>query len=798
MVRLLLISMLIAHLCCGSVQAEDQPTPPVPESYPGLSEVFPRASALTEQINAAQQRLQQSAATAPLHSLLEEERQRYSSLQQQLASYGPVENWYFDRQMEVSSQLKSLDSALKGVQQRISNQLKASDQLHLELQTQKNYWHNWRKHLQASDVDLPRDIFKGVQEQIATTLKLAEKHNQPLVELQKRVLTIQEEVQEQIGLLETALKQLRKNLLQRSGHSMFHGAYWAQFTPELWQSAQQEARISLQVREDFYRQNALLIGLQILFSGAVTYLIYRYRSTIAQSNRWQILADHALATGLFASIAFLSFFYQGVPALFRLLLAGIGLLSAVQLSIGLLKNRVFSVYLYSFSLLALLTLALRLSGLPLPYYRAYLVFLCLSLLTFWLLLCRQLTAAEKPRGLSMLRLIGVLLLGSLITNLAGYVSLSFRLLESSLESVVVILFAALAYQIGLGGVAFLLSRISAGRSGIVARFGQDFQRRFERIFLLLLVGYSCLYLTAVWGLYSTPGKAWEALTGFSWSIANYQLSLAIILQVVLVFYLTLELSWLLQIILDRQLFDRRQYDRGVRDAVKKLLHYTLVLIGFLLAAGVAGFELRNFMVLAGAFGIGIGFGLQDIVNNFLSGIILLFERPIKVGDGVLVDGEYGTVLRIGLRSTVVETLDQAELIVPNSQLISQKLTNWTLSTRRVRVMIPVGVAYGSNLELVLKVLAAAGEQHPDVLAYPQPSPIFVQFGESSLDFELRVWISDVDKRPRVKSELLLYIDQRFRQAGVEIPFPQRDLHLRTVAPGSLFPDARASEHTDDP
>ena len=224
----------------------------------------------------------------------------------------------------------------------------------------------------------------------------------------------------------------------------------------------------------------------------------------------------------------------------------------------------------------------------------------------------------------------------------------------------------------------------------------------------------------------------------------------------------------------------------------------LVLIGFVLAAGTAGFELQNFLVLAGAFGIGIGFGLQDIVNNFISGIILLFERPIKVGDGILIDGDYGMVIRIGLRSTVVETLDQAELIVPNSQIVSQKVTNWTLSTRRVRLVIPIGVAYGSNLELVMQILTDAGEQHPDVLDDPKPSPIFVQFGESSLDFELRVWISDIDKRPRVKSQLLLYIDQRFREAAVEIPFPQRDLHLRSAFSGAVALASPAETPTEKP
>jgi len=195
---------------------------------------------------------------------------------------------------------------------------------------------------------------------------------------------------------------------------------------------------------------------------------------------------------------------------------------------------------------------------------------------------------------------------------------------------------------------------------------------------------------------------------------------------------------------------------------------------------VLGMSLQNFVVVLGALGVGIGFGLQDIVNNFLSGIIMLFERPVKVGDGILVDGEYGTVKYIGLRSTIVETLDQSELIVPNAHMISQKVTNWTLSSRRVRVVMPVGVAYGSEVPLVMTILAEVAGAHQEVLADPEPTAIFVAFGESSLDFELRVWIDNIDGRPRIKSELLLQIDARFRAAGVEIPFPQRDLHVRSV------------------
>ncbi|MBE0598188.1 MAG: mechanosensitive ion channel, partial [Desulfuromonadales bacterium] len=147
---------------------------------------------------------------------------------------------------------------------------------------------------------------------------------------------------------------------------------------------------------------------------------------------------------------------------------------------------------------------------------------------------------------------------------------------------------------------------------------------------------------------------------------------------------------------------------------------------------------------------------------------------------LVVDGDWGRVISIGLRSTVIETFDGSELIVPNSLLISEKVTNWTLTTTKARVVMPVGVAYGSDLEVVLRILKEVSGSHPLVLAEPGPSPIFVGFGDSSLDFELRCWIADVDKRLIVRSDLGQLIDRRFREEGVEIPFPQRDLHLRSV------------------
>jgi small-conductance mechanosensitive channel len=194
-----------------------------------------------------------------------------------------------------------------------------------------------------------------------------------------------------------------------------------------------------------------------------------------------------------------------------------------------------------------------------------------------------------------------------------------------------------------------------------------------------------------------------------------------------------------------------------------------------------GFELKNITIIGGALGVGIGFGMQAIVNNFVSGLILLFERPIKVGDVIqLGDGQRGRVTNLGLRATTVQTFDKAEVVVPNGDLIASQVTNWTLGDRSMRLIIPVGVAYGSDVEAVIRVLMTVAEENERVLKEPKPMALFLNFGDSSLDFELRVWIADFNDRRIIQSDLIRQIDRCFREEEIEIPFPQRDLHLRSV------------------
>jgi small-conductance mechanosensitive channel len=235
-------------------------------------------------------------------------------------------------------------------------------------------------------------------------------------------------------------------------------------------------------------------------------------------------------------------------------------------------------------------------------------------------------------------------------------------------------------------------------------------------------------------------------------------------------------------LLEEDVYPRLTLPRGIPYALSSLLHYVLITLGFFVALATMGLELTRVSVVAGALGVGIGFGLQNIVNNFVSGLILLFERPVQVGDTVQIGEVLGEVRRIGIRASTVRTFEGAEVILPNSELISQAVTNWTLSDRLRRIDVNVGVAYGTDPEVVLKLLADVALGREKILETPTPAALFVGFGESSLDFQLRAWTDRFDEWLRIRSDLAVAVHQALHEAGIALPFPQRDVHLSPLVP----------------
>ncbi|MBD2319755.1 mechanosensitive ion channel family protein [Phormidium tenue] len=220
-------------------------------------------------------------------------------------------------------------------------------------------------------------------------------------------------------------------------------------------------------------------------------------------------------------------------------------------------------------------------------------------------------------------------------------------------------------------------------------------------------------------------------------------------------------------------------NRGAQEAIAVIVQYTLIFIGTLVLLQIWGLDLSSLTILASALSIGLGIGLQNIAKNFGSGLILVFERPIQVGDFIEVGDLNGTVERIGARSTEIRTLDRVSIIVPNSRFLDSEVINWSHGNPISRLHLPLGVAYGSDPQQVRTVLIESASGHPKVLASPAPSLLFKGFGDSSLDFELLVWTAEPDKQFLLKSDLYFLIYEVLNQNQIEIPFPQRDLHLRS-------------------
>ena len=239
-----------------------------------------------------------------------------------------------------------------------------------------------------------------------------------------------------------------------------------------------------------------------------------------------------------------------------------------------------------------------------------------------------------------------------------------------------------------------------------------------------------------------------------------------------------------------QVLGRTGMEVGVQEALATSLSYVFLAVGLLIALELVGIDLSTLAIIAGALSIGIGFGLQNIANNFISGLIILMERPIKVGDRIEIGGTHGRVVRISARSTAVRTNDNIDIIVPNAELISDRVTNWSQKDRRVRFRVPVGVAYGTDVDRALKLMEEAAGQIPEVLASPAPSARFMSFGDSSLDLELRIWtVKRLHRRGAIISDINRAIYYRFLEHGIQIPFPQRDLHIKSWPQGGPYPPA---------
>ncbi len=262
------------------------------------------------------------------------------------------------------------------------------------------------------------------------------------------------------------------------------------------------------------------------------------------------------------------------------------------------------------------------------------------------------------------------------------------------------------------------------------------------------------------------------------SIGSLTFSLwSIILFVIIIVFSTF-LSKVIQIFLQDEVLVKANLGRGFPETISMLVKYLIVGVGYFVAISSLGFEMSQLTIIFGALSVGIGFGLQNIFNNLVSGLILIFSRPIRIDDTIEINNMIGRVNSIGIRSSNVRTFDGAEVIIPNGNLISNEVINWTLSDQRKRIEVMIGVAYGSDIQQVSDLLKTILQENKQVIEAPEPLVLFDEFGDSSLNFKLLFWTDNFGDWMRVKSDVLFEINDVFAKENIEIPFPQRDIHMR--------------------
>jgi potassium-dependent mechanosensitive channel len=374
--------------------------------------------------------------------------------------------------------------------------------------------------------------------------------------------------------------------------------------------------------------------------------------------------------------------------------------------------------------------------------------------------------------------IGLLAIG-IGANISGFLNLSGLILNGVLYSMYSLLLVA-------AGVVLLDEIVSVGLKTKTVRRLHVIQNH-EQLIRARLTGMLKLTGVLVWLSSSLANfNLWMPLASVvlrelkrDWTVGTLTITLGSVFGLVLTVWLAALLSRLIRALLDEDILPRTELRVGVQSTISTLVYYALILIGIFFAASVVGMRWETLTIVLGAISVGIGFGLQSLVNNLISGLILMFERPLNVGDKIEFGARFGTLMKIGLRASTVRTFDGSEVIVPNSTLISSEVVNWTLSDQFRRMEVQVGVAYGTDPHKVITTLVEVARSHPEVMKDPAPFVMFLGFGDSSLDFKLMFW-AIFDMGFTVRTEVMVAITRAFNERGIQIPFPQRDLHLKEV------------------
>lgn len=753
-----------------------------PPAAPSIAELSPLATNLAERSAALEKELASVFDLSEAGENSEKIAKRTEELSKQLQTFKSAARYSYDQLAELKAQI-SIES--KSVEKLIQFLTEAINRVELWKEDWSNESKRWKELRSSVPKDVPlrtvEPTFAKANKTINRTLNLIAEKLKSLLALQQELGSIQSGLYS-LGLeVDNLLMAIRGELWSKSAPSMFSPDYYSQFGAGMWDEVPKGLSMVSWPGRKFFQKQGWLFILQIILSVALTVSIRRCHSLLEQDERWRFIDRRPVAAGIFVGFFLLQLFYKTPPSTWRLTLNLILIIALARLVGAFVAKLWRRRVVYALAVFLIATQVLQTFGLPLPLLRLYVFITAIAGMILCTWRARESSRRKGPLlYIWTLRLGGLIFLGVIIAEIGGYSSLAIHLLKSSLTTTFTVLAAWMLALMARSTLEWIFQSPPLRKIPFLQSKANMIVSRSALLTNVLIGALFTTFILVIWRVYDRPIEAIQGVFAFGFMVGSRKVTLGLILSAATVLYGSFLTSWAVQTMLMKGVFTRRELQVGVRISIARLIHYGFVFVGFLLALVALGVHLRDITIIAGALGVGIGFGLQGIVNNFVSGLILLFERPIKVGDYIQLGEKWAEIKKIGLRATIVETFDRSEVIVPNSDLVSSQVTNWTLSSRFARIIIPVGVVYGSDVSLVMQTLMECAEANSMVARMPAPKVFFLAFGESSLDFQLRVWISDVENRRQVQSELHQEIDRRFRELGIEIAFPQRDLHLRSV------------------
>jgi small-conductance mechanosensitive channel len=750
-------------------------------AVPELQDIVPLAANLGKRLEKLNGQLANLQTTDQVEENLAPILERLDKITERLALMQKNASPDFGKLRGLKSDIQFEEVRIKRAINQITGEIDVIEDAINEWRMEQQKWTYWREALSKDNLyGYVKPTFVSVEDMARDAQRIIEQYLKPILAVQQKTWQAQNRILDLKQRVDSMILAIRGEALGTATPFLFSKHFLEQFNTDILEELTKGIQTIHLPQAQYLSQKGWILLFQIIVVVVMVAAFRRRPDLLRRSDRLKWFVNRPLATGCLIGFALFSDVF-GTVILLRVILTLVITLAAARLLGGMVREKWLKRSLFGLVAVILLLEVFDGINLPAPLMR---LFVATVALTGLMVLGRRAFSRGKDRRphILFLRLCMAVLAVALGAEIFGYSRLAEYLLVSSLATLFQLVVAWMLVRFLQGMIEVLVHSRYLEKFAIVRSNAREIIAKTDLICFFVIGLWLMLSLLRTWKVYADIGAAFSAFLSIGLTIGDRHFSISLMLAAGAVLYGAFLLSWSIQSLMLDGVILSRKMQQGVRISMARLVHYAIVLLGFLITLSVLGFDFTNIAIIGGALGVGIGFGMQTIVNNFVCGLIMLFERPVKVGDSVEFGDQQGRVKQVGLRATVVATYDNAEIVVPNADLITSQVTNWTLAERRRRLKLPVGVAYGSDVALVMQTLMECAEDHVLVLSNPKPAVIFFGFGDSALDFELRVWIADFDSRRMAQSEINQDIDQRFRDLGIEIPFPQRDLHLRSVDP----------------